>query len=105
MAEELGEQGFIFAKGDDAVADVAGRKHVELFAQTAAGSAIVADGDHGTKIGDYGRARMAGEQFGRRESETLEAFEESGKAGAAADGHDAKAAVVIGILRVWIFRL
>jgi hypothetical protein len=105
MAEELGEQGFIFTEGDDAIADVAGGKHVEFLAKAAAGAAIVADGDYGTKIGDYGSARMAGEQFGRRESETLEAFEESGKAGAAADGHDAKAAVVIGILRVWIFRL
>ncbi len=57
MAEKLGEQGFIFAEGDDAVADVAGRKHVEFFAQASAGAAVVADGDDGAEIANDGASR------------------------------------------------
>ena len=55
VTEKLGEQSFIFAEGDNAVADVAGRQHVEFFAQAAAGAAIVADRDDGAKIADHRR--------------------------------------------------
>ena len=52
VLEELGKQCFILGQGDNAIADVAGREHVELFAQAAAGAAIVGDGDHGAQVAD-----------------------------------------------------
>src|ERR1700690_906883 len=98
MAEELGEQSLILAEGDDTVADVAGRKHVEFFAQTAAGTAVVTDGNHGAKIPDDGRTGLSHGHFCRGESEAFESFEQSGEAGPAADGDYAEATLARGLL-------
>src|SRR5271167_2703671 len=38
------------AQGDDTVADVARRKHVEFLAQASAGATVIADRDHGTEV-------------------------------------------------------
>src|SRR5579863_5563806 len=90
MAKELREQGLVFAEGDDAIANVARREHVELFAEASAGTAVVADRNHGAKVADDGRIRTRGGDFRRSECEALEAFQKSGKAGAAADGDHAE---------------
>ena len=50
MLEELGEQGFILAEGDDAIANVAGREHVEFFAQASAGASVIANRDDGAEV-------------------------------------------------------
>jgi hypothetical protein len=50
VTKKLREQRFVLAEGNDAVPDVAGREHVEFFAQAPAGSAVVADRDDGTKV-------------------------------------------------------
>ena len=60
VTEKPGQQGFVFAEGDDAVADVAGRKHVEFLAQAAAGAAVVADRDHGAQIANDWGIRLPG---------------------------------------------
>ena len=49
VTKELRQQRLVFAQSDNAVADVAGRKHVQLFAQASAGAAVVADGDDRAK--------------------------------------------------------
>ena len=52
VLEELREQVLVFGERDHAVADVAGRKHVEVFAQAAGGAAVVGDGDDGGELAD-----------------------------------------------------
>src|SRR5260370_36295858 len=54
MTEKLREQSLVLAEGDDTVAYVAGRKHVEFLAQASAGCAVVADGDHGAEVANNG---------------------------------------------------
>ena len=54
MGEELRKHIFFFAEGDHAVAQVAGRKHIEVFAQAARGTAIVGDGYNRREIGRSG---------------------------------------------------
>src|SRR5580704_8699025 len=85
VTEELGEQSFILAESDDTVTDIAGRKHVEFFAQAAAGAAVVADRDHSAEIANDGRARLGCGHLCRSEGEAFESFEQGGEAGAAAD--------------------
>src|SRR5580704_7856689 len=92
MLEELGKQRFILAEGDDAVPDIARRKHVEFFAQASAGTAVVAYGNHGAKIPDDGRGRRRSHQFRGSEREEFEPLKKSGKPGAATDGDNAQAA-------------
>ena len=50
--EELGEEVLVFGEGDHAVADVAGGEHLEVFAETAGGAAVVGDGDYGGEVAD-----------------------------------------------------
>ena len=120
--KRLGEQVLILGEGDHAVADVAGGKHLEVFAETAGGAAVVGDGDDGgevadeagqvgglgTAIGADGRAGC-GRGYGGGSSAAgdvggaaggggsgdvaLEAAQQSGEAGASADGDDAERAV------------
>src|ERR1700678_678991 len=71
VTEELREQSFIFAEGDDAIANVAGRKHVEFFAQASAGTAVIADGDYGTEVANDGRAGLGHGHFRGSEGEAL----------------------------------
>jgi hypothetical protein len=42
----------ILGESDHAVADVAGRQHAELLAETAGGSPVVGDGDDGGEVAD-----------------------------------------------------
>jgi len=92
--EETGEKGFILGEGDHAVADVAWGKHLEVFAEAAGGAAVVGDGDDGREVGDEAGKVEAGAVTGatpagiRRGDVALEAAEEGGEAGAAADGDD-----------------
>ena len=85
VAEELGKQVCVFGQGDDAVADVARRKHVEFFAQPAAGAAVIADRDDGAQFADNRVAGVGLKRFSRGRNETLQSAQESGQAGAAAD--------------------
>src|SRR6185312_3722350 len=52
MLKNLREQSFVFRQRNNAVAYVAWRKHVELFAQASTGAAIVSYGHHGAQFGD-----------------------------------------------------
>ena len=52
VLEELGEEMLVLREGDHAVADVAGREHVEVFAEAAGGATVVGDGDDGGKVAD-----------------------------------------------------
>ena len=52
MLEKSLEQGFVLRQRGDAVANVAGREHVELLAQASAGATIVGHRDHGREFGD-----------------------------------------------------
>ena len=52
VLEELGEEVLVFGEGDHAVAEVAGGEHVEVFAETAGGAAVVGDGDDGGEVAD-----------------------------------------------------
>ena len=54
MLEEARQEGLVFRKRDDTVANVAGRKHIELFAQTSARTAVVADGHYGAQLVNLG---------------------------------------------------
>jgi hypothetical protein len=82
----------VLGESDHAGADVAGRRHVQVFAKTTGGAAVVRDGDDGSEIADE-----AGEIFGNGLSGgwwggiALEATEQGGETGASADGDDADA--------------
>ena len=52
MTEEAGDEALIFGERDHAVTQVAGGQHVEVAAQTAAGAAIVGDGDDRGEVGN-----------------------------------------------------
>ena len=90
VTKKFREQGFVFAEGDDAVANIPGRKHVEFLAQTSAGAAVVADRDHGAQFADLRMVCLS--QSAGPGNVTLEALEQGGKTGAAADGDHAQAA-------------
>src|SRR3979411_2600730 len=72
VTEELRKQRFILAKGDDAVPDVARRKHVEFFAQATARSAIVADCYYRTKIANERWPGLSSQNLVWRENKSLE---------------------------------
>jgi len=104
----------IFGERDHAVADVAGGKHFEVFAETAGGATVVGDGDDGGEVVDEagvgaedgGDAAVEGRGWGRGGDAVgdvggtaggggsgdvaLEAAQEGGEAGASADGDDAE---------------
>src|SRR5208282_5500551 len=54
VLKESRKQRFIFGEGNDAIAHVARRKHVELFAQPPARSAIVAHRHHAAQFPNRG---------------------------------------------------
>ena len=61
VLEELGEEVLVLRERDHAVADVAGRQHVEVFAETAGGATVVGDGDDGGEVADEaGKVRGGG---------------------------------------------
>lgn len=86
---ESRKKSFVFREGDQTIANVAGRKDVEFLAQTAAGAAIVGDGDHGSQIADGISFRLE-IQASRRSDKLLQATEESGETGAASDGYNSE---------------
>jgi hypothetical protein len=104
VLEELGEEVLVFAEGDHAVADVAGREHFEVFAETAGGASVVGDGDDGGEIADeagvgwcgvltfgLGRGSVGGATgCGGRGDVAFESTEKRREAGASADGDDAE---------------
>jgi len=63
VLEEAGEQELVLGEGDHAVADVAGREHVEFVAETAGGAPVVCDGDDGGEVADE-QGRSAGSESG-----------------------------------------
>ena len=89
VGEELGQQVLFFAERHHAVAQVAGRQHVEVLAQAAGGAAVVGHRDHGGQVGD--QARLGGWLAGRG-NVPAQSAQQRGKAGAAADGHYAQRA-------------
>ena len=97
VLEELGEEVFVLGEGDEAVADVAGGKHVEVFAQATRRAAVVGDGDDGGELADEDGELLqggVGERGGAggRGDKRLESAKERGEAGAATDGDDSKLA-------------
>ena len=82
MLEQSREQGFVFRKGDDAIAHIARRKHIELFAQTAARSAIVAHRHHTRQ---FANGWLTGSGQRRSHDVTLQPLQQRGEARAAAD--------------------
>jgi hypothetical protein len=112
--EELREQVFVLGERDHAVADVAGREHLEVFAEPAGRASVVGDGDDGGEIVDAAGVRREdgldaavdlrlGERGAVSEAlgdvggaaggggwrdEALESAKERRKAGASADGDD-----------------
>jgi hypothetical protein len=50
----------VLGEGDHAVADIAGREHVEVLAETAGGAAVVSDGDDRGEVADYVGLRGCG---------------------------------------------
>ena len=77
VLEQACEQRLLGGQGRQAIADVAGGQHAELAAQHPGAAAVVRHGDDGGEV-----AAVA-----------LQAAEQGGQAGAAADGHDRRAAV------------
>jgi hypothetical protein len=109
ILKEAGEEVLIFGERDHAVADVSGRQHFEIFAETAGGATVVRDGDDSGEVaddaGEVGRDRPAvrsarstevggaidgAARCHRGGHEVLQATKERGKAGSPADGYDAE---------------
>src|SRR5882672_2047993 len=93
MAKKAGQQGLIFRKSDNAVADVAGRQHVEFFAQSSAGTAVIADGDDRAELIDepflwWWTAVRVSDWTGHI---LLQSLEQSREAGPPADGNHTQA--------------
>ena len=102
VGEELREQVFFGAESDHAVAQVAGRQHVEVLAQAAGRSAVVGDGDDRGEIGDV--ARNVCWPVGKGDV-TAETAKQRREACAATDGDDAEGGVEGGgieRLRAWL---
>jgi hypothetical protein len=82
VLEQSREQGLVFGEGNDAIAHVAWRKHIELFAQTSTRSAVVAHRHHATQ---FANGWLAGGGQRRRHDVTLQPLQQRGEARAAAD--------------------
>ena len=89
VLEEAGEQELILGERDHAVADVAGREHVEFFAETAGGATVVGDGDDGGEVADEA-GKVGG--WGRRRSGWGLGLADGGAACGAAVARDAAGA-------------
>ena len=97
VLEEAGEEGFVLGEGDEAVADVAGGQHLEVFAEAAGGTAVVGDGDDGREFADEcGKVLEGGVGEGRgaggRGDKGLEAAQEGREASSSTDGDDSELA-------------
>ena len=81
VLEQARQQGRILAESDQAVADIAGRKDVEVAAQAAGAAAVVGHGDDGGQI--HGDVR------GARRGVTFQTSEDGRETMAASDRDDA----------------
>src|SRR5205807_5440815 len=75
ILKQLRERGFVFGKRHQAIANVAGRKHVKFAAQAARTSSVVGDRHHGR---DLYFARLRGIAF--------QAVQQRRKTGSSTDG-------------------
>ena len=80
MTEKTRQQSRVFRERDHAVADVARRQHLQLFAQTSGAAAVVGNSD------DRGKSLDPHRVVGLSD-EAFEPGEKCGKAGAAAHGY------------------
>ncbi len=83
VGEQLDQQILFFAEGDHAVAEVAGRQHVEVFAQASRGSTVIRDGYDGGEVADLTWLRAG--QAGQR-NVTAQAAQQRGQPCSAAHG-------------------
>ena len=90
MGEKLDQQVFFFAQRHHAVAQVAGRQHVEALAQPAGGAAVVGHRDHCGQVGDQPPAARIG--LAGSGHMPAQPAQQRGEARAAADGHHAQGA-------------
>ena len=83
VLKKLGDEVLIFRDSNQAVAHVTGRQHAQLTAQAPAGTAIIAHGDKGGEVRDEDAVWRG---IAGANGVLLEAFKQSGEAGAAANG-------------------
>ena len=97
VLEEPGEQGFVLRERDEAVADVAGGKHLEVFAEAAGGASVVRYGDDRGKLANESRKILEG-RVGERGGaggcgdKGFESAQKRGQSGSTANGDNAKLA-------------
>jgi hypothetical protein len=93
----------VLRERDHAVADVTGRKHVELFTEATRGATVISDGDDSREAADEaGDVGLGGDGWpdagfiagrgARRGNITLEPSEEGGETGASTDRDDSELA-------------
>src|SRR6185437_6963580 len=88
MLKNFREKSFVFRQRNNAVAHVAWRKHVELFAQSSAGAAIVSYGHHRAEFGDVSEIGPGRKLWIRRADHIfLESLKKRGKTSASANCH------------------
>src|SRR5689334_20256513 len=83
--KKFGDQVFVFRERNQAVPDIARRKHAQFTPQPATGTAIVTYGDQRSKVRDKWAIWR---DFPRMDGVLLKTFKKSGQACAAADGDD-----------------
>jgi hypothetical protein len=93
ILEEAREQVLILTERDHAVAQIAGREHVEVFAEAAAGTAVVGDGDDGSEIGNFTGTIAAVCRTGV--DMPLEAAQQGGEAGTSTHGDHANCGILL----------
>src|SRR5947207_2994563 len=95
MLKNFCEQSLVFRQRNNAVAYIAGRKHIELFAEASAGAAIVSYGDHGAKFGDATRQIGSSRKMRicRAHHVFLESLKKGGKTCASANCHNSQFAL------------
>src|SRR5580698_8579288 len=97
MAEEAGDEVLIFREGNHAVAQVAGRKHVEVFPQPATRAAVVGDSNDRSEMAEkaWVPVTIRLSNAGRRDV-ALESAEQGGEACAAAHSDDSQVSLLRG---------
>ena len=85
ILKQPAQQGLVLGKRHHAIAQVAGRKDAVLAAQAAGTAAVIGNRHHRDEIGN----RMMGVGPLPRSDVAFQAAQQHGKAGAAADGHNA----------------
>ena len=99
ILKQLGEKVFVFRDGHQAVANIAGRKHVQFTAQTSAGTAIITHGHDGGQIRNVRAGGAAASPA--RDGVPLQPFQQRGKAGSTTNGNHANSLIAIVIRLCW----